>query len=159
MSRISRITLAALCLLTAVVAIPVAFRTPIPAMAATTTTPTYDKDGKMLPPTNYREWIYLTSGIDMSYAAQPAGAPPPAHSTFDNVFVNPESYRAFLATGTWPDKTIMVLEARGAENPISINKRAPTSNCTNPTYSGGEGLYCNQSAVNVATWPTSSASA
>jgi hypothetical protein len=89
-------------------------------------TPTYTKDGNLVAPANYREWIYLTSGIDMSYAAQPAGAPPPAHSTFDNVFVNPESYRAFLATGTWPDKTLMVLEARAAENPVSINKRGHT---------------------------------
>jgi hypothetical protein len=88
--------------------------------------PAYTKDGSLISPANYREWIYLTSGIDMSYAAQPAGTPPPGHSTFDNVFVNPESYRAFLATGTWPDKTIMVLEARGAENPISINKRGHT---------------------------------
>ena len=29
------------------------------------------------------------------------GAPP----RFDNVFVNRESYRSFLASGRWPDKT------------------------------------------------------
>jgi len=100
---------------------------PAPQSAATASNaPAYTGDGNLLAPANYREWIYLTSGIDMSYIAQPAGAPPPAHSTFDNVFVNPESYRAFLATGTWPDKTIMVLEARSAENPVSINKRGHT---------------------------------
>jgi len=88
--------------------------------------PTYTKDGNLVAPTNYREWIYLTSGLDMSYVAQPAGAPPPEHSMFDNVFVNPESYRAFLAAGTWPDKTTIVLEVRGAENPVSINKRGHT---------------------------------
>jgi hypothetical protein len=120
MSRISRITMAALCLLTAVVAIPVAFRTPSPAMAATTTTPAYDKDGKMLPPTNYREWIYLTTGMDMSYTPKTAGMED--HSTFDNVFVNPEAYRSFLATGTWPDKTVIVLEARQAQSKGSINQ-------------------------------------
>jgi hypothetical protein len=43
-------------------------------------------------------------------------------SMFDNVFVNPEAYRAFTATGTWPDKTVMVLESRGAESKGSINK-------------------------------------
>ena len=94
--------------------------------APTDNGPAYTKDGNLVAPANYREWIYLTSGIDMSYTAQPAGAPPPAHSTFDNVFVNPEAYRTFLATGTWPDKTTMVLEVRGAENPISINKRGHT---------------------------------
>ena len=41
---------------------------------------------------------------------------------FDNVFVDPASYRSFLADGTWPDKTVMVLEIRGAETNASINK-------------------------------------
>ena len=44
-------------------------------------------------------------------------------SMFDNVFVNPSAYRAFEETGTWPDKTTLVLEVRGAEGPSSINKR------------------------------------
>ena len=34
------------------------------------------------------------------------------HSMFDNVFVNPSAYKAFLETGAWPDKTMLVLEAR-----------------------------------------------
>ena len=85
--------------------------------------PAYTADGSLVAPEHYREWIYLTSGIDMSYAA--AGAEP-GHSMFDNVFVNPTAYRSFMATGTWPDKTTMVLEIRGAENPVSINKRGHT---------------------------------
>jgi hypothetical protein len=46
----------------------------------------------------------------------------PGHSMFDNVFVNPEAYKTFVATGTWPDKTIIVLEGRMAANKGSINK-------------------------------------
>lgn len=113
-------TLPTLCLLTAAIAIPLTLRTPKPAMAAATTIPTYDKNGQMLPPTNYREWIYLTSGIDMSYAPKMAGMED--QSTFDNLFVNPEAYRSFLETGTWPDKTVMVLEARVAHSKGSINQ-------------------------------------
>ncbi len=45
------------------------------------------------------------------------------HHMFDNVFVNPESYAAFLATGTWPDKTVLVLEGRRAEGKGSINQK------------------------------------
>jgi hypothetical protein len=44
------------------------------------------------------------------------------HHMFDNVFVNPESYKAFSETGAWPDKTLLVLETRGAEQTDSINK-------------------------------------
>jgi hypothetical protein len=79
--------------------------------------PRYQGEHLVLP-TSYREWIYLTSGFDMSYSA----AAMPGHHMFDNVFVAPSAYRAFLATGTWPDKTLLVLEARGAKDKGSINK-------------------------------------
>jgi hypothetical protein len=78
---------------------------------------TYSKDGDLTPPLQYREWIYLTSGLDMSYTAAAGDM-----SMFDNVFVNPEAYRSFIATGTWPDKTVMLLETRGAGSKSSINK-------------------------------------
>jgi len=81
-------------------------------------TPSYAKDGSLVPPVQYREWIYLTSGLDMSYAPK---SNPEMHM-FDNVFVNPEAYRSFLATGTWPDKTVMVLESRRASSRGSINQ-------------------------------------
>ena len=80
--------------------------------------PTYTADGKLNFPADYREWIYLTSGVDMSYAP---GASMD-HSMFDNVFVNPAAYKSFLETGTWPDKTILVLEVRMAGSKASINK-------------------------------------
>ena len=85
--------------------------------------PGYTRDGNLVAPSNYREWIYLTSGIDMSYTG---GTSPSGHSMFDNVFANPSAYRSFLQNGTWPDKTMLVLEVRAAENPISINQRGHT---------------------------------
>jgi len=88
--------------------------------AKTGSMPAYAANGDLLPPANYREWIYLTSGIDMSYSPKAAME---GQSMFDNVFVNPEAYHSFLSTGTWPDKTVMVLEVRGAKNKGSINQR------------------------------------
>ena len=85
--------------------------------------PNYTANGELKLPERYREWIFLTSGVDMSYSASAAMS---GHSMFDNVFVNPSAYRAFLKTGTWPDKTTLVLEVRGAEGPSSINKRGHT---------------------------------
>ena len=82
-------------------------------------TPTYTPDGKLMFPEKYREWIYLTSGVDMSYSPQGMAM---GHSMFDNVFVNPESYKSFLETGKWPDKTMLVLEVRKAGTNASINK-------------------------------------
>lgn len=80
--------------------------------------PSYSQDGSMALPENYREWIYLSTGFDMSYSAVSMAG----HHMFDNVFVEPSAYRAFLATGTWPDKTVFVLEVRGAKDKGSINK-------------------------------------
>ena len=85
--------------------------------------PSYTADGQLRMPEHYREWIFLTSGLDMSYSPKADMA---GHSTFDNVFVNPSAYRAFLATGTWPDRTTLVLEIRGAEGASSINRRGHT---------------------------------
>src|SRR5690242_6354701 len=67
----------------------------------TSNVPRYTKDGKLLRP-NYREWVYLSSGLGMNYGPTAAGAT--AAPAFTNVFVNPESYREFQKTGKWPDK-------------------------------------------------------
>ena len=81
--------------------------------------PEYSGSGELKFPAHYREWVYLSSGFDMSYG--PAATNGPEH-TFDNVFVNPESYGAFLKTGRWPDKTILVLEVRRGQSKGSINQ-------------------------------------
>jgi hypothetical protein len=112
--------LAAVCLAVALLAVPFALHPSKPVMAASNAAPAYTKDGDMLPPGDYRGWIFLTSGIDMSYLPKAAGME--NRSVFDNVFVNPEAYRSFLTTGTWPDKTVMILEGREAASKGSINK-------------------------------------
>ena len=78
----------------------------------------YNSDAQLKFPEHYREWVYLTTGFDMSYSP----AMQMGHHMFDNVFVNPEAHKAFVETGTWPDKTVLVLEGRGAEGKGSINK-------------------------------------
>jgi len=54
--------------------------------------------------------IYLSSGLGMTYGAPIANQD---DQDFDNVFVTPQAYKAFLATGTWPDKTMA-----GARSPL-----------------------------------------
>lgn len=82
--------------------------------------PQFTKDNRLVPPANYREWIFLSSGLGMTYG--PADAAPSESPRFDNVFVNPSSYKAFLATGKWPDKTMFVLEVRSSASKGSINQ-------------------------------------
>jgi hypothetical protein len=81
--------------------------------------PRYDANGGMLRPSDYREWVFLSSGLGMTYGPLQA---PPDHPKFDNVFVSPAAYRGFLETGRWPDQTVLVLEVRESQSNGSINR-------------------------------------
>ena len=80
----------------------------------------FTKDGELVRPANYREWIFLSSGLGMTYGpnAPAAGAP----LRFDNVYVNPSSYHEFTRTGKWPDGSVLILEIRNSESKGSINQ-------------------------------------
>ena len=96
-----------------------------PAGGSAKSGPTYTASDELNFPEHYREWVYLTSGIDMSYTKAEMTMD---HSMFDNVFVNPEAYKAFVNTGTWPDKTMLVLEVRKAQTEGSINHKGHYQN-------------------------------
>jgi hypothetical protein len=82
--------------------------------------PQFTAEGQLVTPTDYREWIFLSSGLGMTYG--PIGDQNPNNSPmFDNVFVIPSAYRAFLQNGKWPEKTMFVLETRSAVSHGSIN--------------------------------------
>src|SRR5690242_2504020 len=69
--------------------------------------PQYTSDGHLLAPGDFREWIFLSSGLGMNYNAQAGG-----HVIFTNVFVPQWAYHEFLKSGKWPDKTMFVVEDR-----------------------------------------------
>jgi len=88
------------------------------AMAQPAADLAYTPDGKMVFPKDYRDWVYLSTGFDMSYVEGAADNP----HRFDTVFVNRVAYDGFRAAGAWPDKTVMVLEVRAAAT-NDFNKR------------------------------------
>ncbi len=95
---------------------------PLAATAADSQKIEYSAEGRLIPPENYRQWVFLTSSLDLNYNAPVPGAPPSDHSQLDNVFVDPAAYDVFVKTGTWPDKTIMVKENRDTASAGSISK-------------------------------------
>src|SRR5688572_268230 len=58
--------------------------------------PAYTASGELIRPADFREWMFVTSGLGMTYN-QPSGAA--RTPNFTNVYVNPPSYRAFMKTG------------------------------------------------------------
>jgi hypothetical protein len=92
----------------------------VPAQQARTDEPRYTSDGQLMRPDNYREWIYLSSGLGMTYGTVESSSV--SAERFDNVFVTPQAYKAFLQTGAWPDKAMFALEVRYSATKGSINK-------------------------------------
>ena len=88
--------------------------------------PVYDAKGQLIKPENYRQWVLIGTGLNMAYG--PLRAASSGHPMFTNVFVSPSAYRAFLRTGAWPDKTLFILEGRGAAT-------------VNHSTTGGNGYY------------------
>ena len=88
------------------------------ATAPVVTDAPFTADGRLNPPADYRNWVFLTSGLDMNYSDDVAAM----GSMFDNVFVDPAAYRSFLQTGRWPEGTRFVKESRGAAEKGSINQ-------------------------------------
>lgn len=86
--------------------------------------PRYAADGRLEVPSGYRSWVFV--GTDLSPRYRPedeVGKPATAKEarrhreddTFHTVYINPESYEAFLRTGRFPDPTVLVMEVFRAE--------------------------------------------
>lgn len=89
------------------------------ALALGAAEPQYSADNRLLRPTGYREWIFVGSSLGMGYR-EGGGDQNPA---FHNVYIQPEAYRTYAATGKFPDKTMMVMELVTGGADVSINKR------------------------------------
>ena len=98
-------------------------------------------------PADFREWVFLGAGLGMTYGPNaPAAGQPQA---FTNVYVNPASYRAFLTSGAWPDRTMFILEIRASASERSINRfgrfqadlSAVEVNLKDARLPGGWGFY------------------
>jgi hypothetical protein len=89
----------------------------------TPTRPVYNQAGELIAPRGFRTWVFVGADLSPVYKrdmpettrrelgrneGKEAGS-------FHNIYINPESYRAFLDTGKFPDPTILVMEVFRAE--------------------------------------------
>jgi hypothetical protein len=74
--------------------------------------PRYTNGNELVRPENYQEWVFLTSVLHM-------GTESPGEGAFANVFVTPSAYHQFLASGSWPDKTVFVQEKRTSSSRVN----------------------------------------
>ncbi|MFL6352248.1 MAG: cytochrome P460 family protein [Bryobacteraceae bacterium] len=83
--------------------------------------PRFTAGNRLLRPDHYREWVWLSSGVGMSYTPH-GNQTAEDNPSFDNVFVTRAAYLSFLEKGQWPDKTMFVLEVRRSASKGSINQ-------------------------------------
>ena len=94
-----------------------------------TTAPESRRERPLGFPTDYRSWIFVGSNIGLGYKAFPglSGLAPrfgegaevavqqPEQKAakmgdFHNVYINPEAYEAYIKSGKFPDKTVLVMD-------------------------------------------------
>ena len=90
--------------------------------------PQYPASDTMAVPPDYRDWMFLTSSLDLNYSNAAEPGPGQMHM-LDNVFVNADAYRQFLKTGSWPDQTVLVKENRIAESAGTLSKSGRFQTC------------------------------
>ena len=91
---------------------------PVAVMAvfgAEPTKPAAVFEGKdtLLRPTGYREWVFVGSSLGLSYekGEKERSGPP----EYKNVYIDPAAYRAYKATGKFPQGTVLVLETAAGD--------------------------------------------
>ena len=58
-------------------------------------------------PAGYREWVFVGSSIGLNYSPHSDNA---SQELFHNVYIDPAGYREYMASGKFPEGTVMVLE-------------------------------------------------
>lgn len=82
-------------------------------------TPRFSSSQQLLRPENYREWMFVGSSLGMGYREGGTSAEPKFH----NVYMQREAFRHYAQTGTFPDKTMLVMEVAAAGSNASINRQ------------------------------------
>ena len=66
----------------------------------------FDKQGNLIRPEGYREWVYVGTPVTPNELNPPAAPFPEFH----NVYIDPDSYAHYKRTGKFRDGTILVKE-------------------------------------------------
>jgi hypothetical protein len=80
--------------------------------------PRYAEGNQLIRPEGYRQWMFVGANLGMGYKEGQA----PKTPSFHNIFIQPDAYRRFAATGKFPDKTMLVMEVVTAGTNASINR-------------------------------------
>lgn len=73
----------------------------------------FDASGRLEFPSEYRNWVYVGTSVGLGYSGNSGSDR--GGERFQNVYIDPASYASYLATGEFPEGTMMVLEIASSE--------------------------------------------
>ncbi len=76
------------------------------------TVPAYDAAVNVLRPEGYRKWVFVGTSLGLRYMGE--GGSDEGPGSFHNVYIQPEAYDAYVASGRFPEKTILAMEVYSA---------------------------------------------
>ncbi len=79
--------------------------------------PAYTPNGELMAPAGYREWMFAGSNLGMGYTEEPKKT-----QLYHNIYLQREAFEHFKKTGTFPEKTILVMDRFEPGTKESINK-------------------------------------
>lgn len=79
--------------------------------------PEFTKDGELMQPTGYREWVYIGTPLTPNDMNPPEASFPEFH----NVYIHPGDFAHYKKTGKFRDGTVLVKEL------VSVGSKAATS--------------------------------
>ena len=80
--------------------------------------PEYTDDGALVRPSDYREWVFVGASLGLSYSEELRREGP---GNFHHIYIQPEAYRQYRDEGTFPEKTMLVMENYSAGSKVNPN--------------------------------------
>jgi Cytochrome P460 len=96
--------------------------------------PQYDSGGQLLLPQGFETWTFVGSNLGLGYAKGVTAVTQgesrrPAEQNYHNIYINPVGYSQYIATGTFPEKTMLVMDVyEAAQKEISSTGRPSVLN-------------------------------
>lgn len=126
--------------------------------AAAQAAPVYEGNALLLPE-GFDTWVFVGSDLGLVYKKETTGMTPlesarAATQAFHNIYMDKAAYDAFMADGTFPDPTVLVMElylaeskdpggvlTEGVFNGRRLSVEVAVKDSHRPTRPGSEGIW------------------
>ena len=112
------------------------------AQTQSTNDPQYTSGGNLMRPKDFHTWVFVGSNLGLGYDKETTRDTPREAARADlgeyhNIYLKPEDYAAYVRTGTFPDKTVLVMDVYRPQTrtPTAWSPPARTTACRSASKS------------------------